>query len=72
LIDLVKEILAAEGVTIPYSIPHTQLSAVQRDVPETEVMIRAAWLFTLKAIWPMVSANRTRTKRRCATSKLPM
>ena len=52
-LDLVKELLAAEGVTIPYGIPRTQLSAIQRDVLEMEAMIHAAWLLTLKAVWLM-------------------
>ena len=52
-LDLVKELLAAEGVTIPYGIPRTQLSAVERDVLEMEAMIHAAWLLTLKATWLM-------------------
>ncbi|HET7088782.1 MAG TPA: acyl-CoA dehydrogenase family protein [Anaerolineae bacterium] len=52
-LDLVKELLAAEGVTIPYGVPRTQLSAVQRDVLEMEAMIHAAWLLTLKATWLM-------------------
>ena len=52
-LDLVKELLAAEGITIPYGIPRTQLSAIQRDVLEMEAMIHAAWLLTLKATWLM-------------------
>ncbi len=52
-LDLVKELLAAEGITIPYGIPRTQLSAIQRDVLEMEAMIHAAWLLTLKANWLM-------------------
>jgi len=52
-LDLVKELLAAEGVIIPYGIPRTQLSAIQRDVLEMEAMIHAAWLLTLKANWLM-------------------
>jgi acyl-CoA dehydrogenase len=52
-LDLVKELLAAEGILIPYGIPRTQLSAIQRDVVEMEAMIHAAWLLTLKATWLM-------------------
>jgi acyl-CoA dehydrogenase len=52
-LDLVKELLAQEGVTIPYGVPRTQLSATQRDVVEMEAMIHAAWLLTLKATWLM-------------------
>ncbi len=52
-LELVRELLAAEGVTIPYGLPRAKLSAVQRDVLEMEAMIHAAWLLTLKATWLM-------------------
>ena len=52
-LDLVKELLAAEGVTLPYGLPRAKLSAVQRDVLDMEAMIHAAWLLTLKATWLM-------------------
>jgi acyl-CoA dehydrogenase len=50
-LELVKELLAEDGVTIPYGVPRAQLSATQRDVLEMEAMIHAAWLLTLKATW---------------------
>ena len=52
-VELVKEALAAEGVTIPYGLPHAKLSAIQCDVIEMEAMIHAGWLLTLKATWLM-------------------
>ncbi len=52
-LELVKDLLAAEGITIPYGVPRVKLSAIQRDVIEMEAMIHAAWLLTLKATWLM-------------------
>jgi len=48
-LEFVKEKLAAEGVEIPYDQPYHALSAVQRDVIEMEMQLRAAWLLTLRA-----------------------
>lgn len=50
-LDLVKELLSAEGIEIRYDLPMSKLSAIQRDVLEMEAMIKAAWLLTLKATW---------------------
>ncbi len=52
-VELIKETLAAQGVTIPYGVPRTRLTSVQRDVVEMEAQLRAAWLLTLKAAWLM-------------------
>ena len=52
-LDLVKDLLEEDGVTIPYGVPRSLLSATQRDVLEMEAMIHAGWLLTLKAIWLM-------------------
>jgi acyl-CoA dehydrogenase len=52
-LELVKQLLAEQGVTIPYGLPRTRLTAVQRDVVEMEAQWRAAWLLTTKAAWLM-------------------
>ncbi len=48
-LEFVKDKLAEEGVTIPYGKPDHALSAVQRDVIEMEMQLKAAWLLTLRA-----------------------
>ncbi len=50
-IDLLKELLAQEGVRVRYSRPRALLSAIERDILEMESQLRAAWLLTLKAVW---------------------
>jgi len=50
-VELVKELLAGQGITIRYGLPPQKLSAVERDVIEMEVMLRSAWLLVIKAVW---------------------
>ena len=52
-VEFVKEMLAAQGLAIPYGVPRTKLTAVQRDVLDMEAQVHAAWLLTLKAAWLM-------------------
>ncbi|MDL1902408.1 acyl-CoA dehydrogenase [Anaerolineae bacterium CFX9] len=49
-LEFVKEKLAENGVEIPYGLPHHRLTAIQRDVIEMEMQLRAAYLLTLRAI----------------------
>jgi len=50
-LDLLKEMLAQQGVTIRYGTPRQKLTAVEREVIDMEVMLRSAWLLTIKAVW---------------------
>jgi acyl-CoA dehydrogenase len=52
-IELLKDLLAQEGITIRYQTPRNLLSAVERDVVDMEAQLRAGWLLTLKAAWLM-------------------
>ncbi len=52
-LELLKELLAAEGVAIRYATPRNRLSALERDVVDMEAQLRAAWLLTVKAAWMM-------------------
>jgi acyl-CoA dehydrogenase len=52
-LELLKELLEAEGVAVRYGVPRNRLSAVERDVVDMEAQLRAAWLLTLKAAWMM-------------------
>ncbi len=52
-IELLKDILAQEGITIEYQKPRNLLSAIERDVIDMEAQLRAAWLLTLRAAWMM-------------------
>jgi len=52
-LELLKDILAQEGVTIRYGTPRNLLSSLERDVVDMEAQLRAAWLLTLRAAWLM-------------------
>jgi len=48
-LEFVQEKLAEQGIEIPYDRPYHALTAVQRDVIEMEMQLKAAWLLTLRA-----------------------
>jgi acyl-CoA dehydrogenase len=52
-VELLKDILAQEGITIRYGTPRNLLSSIERDVVDMESQLRAAWLLTLRAAWLM-------------------
>ncbi len=50
-LELLKETLEKEGVSIRYGLPRSRLSNLEREVIDMEIMLRSAWLLTLKAVW---------------------
>jgi acyl-CoA dehydrogenase len=50
-LEMVKDMLAQQGVTIRYGLPRQKLTAVEKDVIDMEVMLRSAWLLVIKAVW---------------------
>lgn len=50
-LEMLKQILAENGIEIRYGLPRNKLSSVERDVIDMEVMLRSAWLLVLKAVW---------------------
>jgi acyl-CoA dehydrogenase len=49
--ELAREKLAEEGVEVRYGLPRHRLSAVERDLLDMEIELKAAWLLTLRAAW---------------------
>ena len=49
-IEFTKEKLAEAGIDIPYGAPYHKPTAIQRDVIEMEMQLKAAYLLTLRAI----------------------
>ena len=49
--ELLKEELEKNGVTIRYGVPRQKLTNIEREFIDMEVMLRSAWLLTLKALW---------------------
>jgi acyl-CoA dehydrogenase len=50
-LELLKEMLAQSGVTVRYGLPRQKLTSVERDIIDMEMMLRSAWLLTIKAVW---------------------
>jgi acyl-CoA dehydrogenase len=50
-LELIKELLAAQGITIRYGLPRAKLTNVEREVIDMEVMLRSAWLLVIKSVW---------------------
>ncbi|MCP4166973.1 MAG: acyl-CoA dehydrogenase [Chloroflexi bacterium] len=47
--EFTRDTLAAQGITIPESAPLHKLSAVQRDLMQMEMDLKAAWLLTIRS-----------------------
>ena len=50
-LELLKELLAQQGVNIRYGLPRQKLTNIEREVIDMEVMLRSAWLMIIKAVW---------------------
>lgn len=50
-LELLKELLAQQGVAIRYGLPRQKLTSVERDVIEMDIMLESAWLLVIKAVW---------------------
>ena len=50
-LELLKDLLAQQGVEIRYGVPRQKLSNVERDVIDMEIMLESAWLLAIKAVW---------------------
>jgi len=50
-LELLKEELEKNGITIRYGLPRQKLTNIEREVIDMEVMLRSAWLLVIKALW---------------------
>jgi len=50
-LELVKQMLADQGINIRYGLPRQKLTNIEREVIDMEVMLRSAWLLVIKAVW---------------------
>jgi acyl-CoA dehydrogenase len=67
-LELLKEMLAQQGITIRYGLPRQKLSSIERDVIDMEVMLRSAWLLVIKAVW--MADNRKHNPLEASMSKV--
>lgn len=54
-LELLKDELAHQGVTIRYGLPRQKLTSIEKDVIDMEIMLRSAWLLVIKAVWMLDS-----------------
>jgi acyl-CoA dehydrogenase len=52
-LEFLKEKIAENGVEIRYGLPRSRMTALENEIIEMEVMLRSAWLITLKSVWMM-------------------
>ncbi len=50
-LEFVKEKMAEQGMEIRYGLPRNQLTNLEREVIDMEIMLRSAWLMVIKAVW---------------------
>jgi acyl-CoA dehydrogenase len=50
-LELLKELLADNGIEIRYGLPRSRMTNIEREIVDMEIMLRSTWLLTLKAMW---------------------
>jgi acyl-CoA dehydrogenase len=67
-LELLKEILADQGVSVRYGLPRQKLTSIERDMIDMEMMLRSAWLLVIKAVW--MADNHKPNSREASMSKV--
>jgi acyl-CoA dehydrogenase len=67
-LELLKEMLAQQGVVVRYGLPRQKLSNVEREVIDMEVLLLSAWLLVIKAVW--MADNRKLNSMEASMAKL--
>ena len=50
-VELLKEELQKNGISIRYGLPRQKLTNIEREVIDMEIQLRSAWLLIIKALW---------------------
>ena len=50
-VELLKDELEKNGITIRYGLPRQKLTNIEREVIDMEIHLRSAWLLIIKALW---------------------
>lgn len=67
-VELLKQMLAEQGIEIRYGLPRQKLSSIEKDVIDMEVMLRSAWLLVIKAVW--MADNRIHNPKEASMAKV--
>ena len=52
-LEFLKEKVEEDEVKIRYGLPRSRMTNLEREIVDMEVMLRSAWLITLKSVWMM-------------------
>ena len=52
-LEFLTEKVGNEGIEIRYGLPRSRMTNLEREIIDMKVMLRSAWLITLKAVWMM-------------------
>jgi len=67
-LELLKELLAQQGISVRYGLPRQKLTSIERDIIDMEMMLRSAWLLVIKAVW--MADNRKHNPLEASMSKV--
>ena len=67
-LELVKEKLKENDIEIRYGLPRQKLTNLEREVIDMEIMLRSAWLLTIKAMW--MADNKIHNPKEASMSKV--
>jgi acyl-CoA dehydrogenase len=52
-LELVKELLAQNGITLRTGLPRSRMTNIEREVVDMEILLRSTWLLVVKSVWMM-------------------
>jgi acyl-CoA dehydrogenase len=67
-LELLKDLLAQQGVTIRYGMPRQKMTSIEREFIDMEMMLESSWLLIIKAVW--MADNRLPNSLEASMSKL--
>jgi acyl-CoA dehydrogenase len=67
-LELLKEQLAQQGISIRYGLPRQKMTNIEREIIDMEMMLRSAWLLVVKAVW--MADNRKSNAKEASMSKV--
>lgn len=67
-LELLKEELEKNGITIRYGLPRQKLTNIEREVIDMEIQFHSAWLLVIKALW--MADNKIHNPKESSMSKV--
>jgi acyl-CoA dehydrogenase len=67
-VEMLKDLLAEQGISIRYGLPRQKLTSIEKEVIDMEVMLESAWLLVIKAVW--MADNRIHNPKEASMAKV--